>query len=235
MKEALDLLRMLAEVDENLHKLSGRISDLDGEEVHLKERISQVDAAFSRRKEEHRKLRQTAQERTLEVDATDAKIREYQRKLEHDIVPYKEMEFLRDQVQILRQKLDQLSEEALRLMEAVEEDAKKLSEEEVQYRERRGSLEREIQQVSQRREELKREREALEGKREEILAQLPSSLRQHYEKLKARVPNPVVYVNGQTCGGCHLRLSEATLLRLQEGREVVTCEHCWRFLVLRWP
>jgi chromosome segregation ATPase len=181
---------MLAEVDENLHKISGRISDLDGEEVHLKERISQVDAAFSRRKEEHRKLRQTAQERTLEVDATDAKIREYQRKLEHDIVPYKEMEFLRDQVQILRQKLDQLSEEALRLMEAVEEDAKKLSEEEVQYRERRGSLEREIQQVSQRREELKREREALEGKREEILAQLPSSLQAALRKAQGPRSQP---------------------------------------------
>jgi len=234
VKEALDLLRMLAEVDENLLKLSGRISDLDREEAYLKERVSEVDAAFARRKEEHRKLRQTAQDRTIEVDATDAKIREYQRKLEHDIVPYKEMEFLREQVQILRQKLDQLSEEALRLMEAVEEDAKKLSEEEGQYRERRSSLEREIQQVSQRREELKRERETLEGKREEILAQLPSSLRQHYEKLRTTVPNPVVYVNGQTCGGCHLRLSEATLLALQEGREVVTCEHCWRFLVLRW-
>ena len=234
MKEALDLLRMLAEVDENLLKLSGRISDLDREEAHLKERISEVDAAFARRKEEHHKLRQTAQERTIEVDATDAKIREYQHKLEHDIVPYKEMEFLREQVQILRQRLDQLSEEALRLMDAVEEDAKKLAQEEAQYRERRISLEQEIQHVSQKREELKHEREVLEAKREEILSQLPSSLRQHYEKLRTSVPNPVVYVNGQTCGGCHLRLSEATLLALQEGREVVTCEHCWRFLVLRW-
>lgn len=234
MSEALDLLRKLAEVDEALHKVAGRLADIAGEEERLRARIAQVDTAFARRKEEHQKLRRTAQERTLEVDATDAKIREYQRKLEHDIIPYKEMEFLREQVQVLRAKLDALSEEALKLMEAVEEDAKKLIQDEASYREQRAQLEGEIQGLGQRREELKREQGLLESQRGELISRLPAQLRQHYEKLRERFPNPVVYVNGQACGGCHLRLSEATLLKLHEGREVVTCEHCARFLVLRW-
>lgn len=224
---------MLADVDAALHKLSGRLADLGREEAHLQERIAAEDAAFAKRKEEHRKLRQAAQERTLEVDSTDAKIREYRRRLEHDIVPYKEMEFLREQLNVLRAKLDQLSEEALRLMEAVEENARKLSQDEERYRERRAALEQEIQRLGQKREELRREQKALEEQRQTVLAQLPASLRQHYEKLRASVPNPVVHVDGASCGGCHLRLSAATLLKLHEGREVVTCEHCWRFLVQR--
>lgn len=234
MSNSLEVLKELAEVDEALHKISGRLTDISAEEERLRARIAGVDADFSRRKEEHRKLRSAAQERTAEVDATDAKIREYQKKLEHDIVPYKEMEFLREQVQSLRAKLDQLSEEALKLMEEVEKDALKLSQDEVDYRERRALLEGELQRLGQRREELKRDQEMHASRRREVLARLPTQLRQHYEKLCARFPNPVVYVNGQTCDGCHLRLSEATLLKLQEGREVVTCEHCSRFLVLRW-
>ncbi len=233
MSEALRLLRTLAEVDELLQKLAGRLADIAGEEERLRARIAQVDADFARRKEEHRKLRLAAQERTAEVDATDAKIREYQRRLEHDIIPYKEMEFLREQVELLRTRLDELSEEALKLMEAVEEDAKKLSQDEASYREHRAQLEGEIQGLGKKREELKSEQERLEERRKGLIAQLPTQIRQHYEKLRARFPNPVVYVNAQTCEGCHLRLSEATLLKLHEGREVVICEHCSRFLVLR--
>lgn len=233
MSEATALLRVLAEVEEKLHKLASRLADLAAEEERLRARLAEAEQALAKRREEHRKLRLAAQERTSEVDATDAKIREYQRKLDHDIIPYKEMEFLREQIQVLRKKLDQLSEEALSLMDAVEEDAKKLAEYEAHYREQRARLEEEIQVLQNRRGEMKKEEEATEAQLRELVAQLPLHLRQHYEKLVARVPNPVVYVNGQTCGGCHLRLSEATLLKLHEGREVVTCEHCSRFLVLR--
>ncbi len=234
MSEASALLRALAEVDAGLHKISGRLSDLAREEERLQARLAEVDQALAHRKEEHKKLRLVAQERTAEVDATDAKIREYQKKLDHDIVPYKEMEFLREQVELLRAKLDQLSEEALRLMEAVEEDTKKLTQDEASYRERRELLGSEIQQLGKKREAIQREGEGLEARRQELVAQLPAQLRQHYERLRARLPNPVVYVDGQTCSGCHLKLSEATLLKLHEGREVVTCEHCSRFLVGPW-
>ncbi|MGQ9700548.1 MAG: zinc ribbon domain-containing protein [Candidatus Bipolaricaulaceae bacterium] len=231
MNNSSALLRALAEVEESLHKISGRLSEMAQEEERLRGRLAKLEAALAQRREEHRQLRLSAQERAAEADATDAKIREYQRKLEHDIVPYREMEFLREQVQLLRAKLDQVSEEALKLMEAVEEDARKLAQDEASYRERQSQLMAEIQRMAQRREEIRREGEVLETRRQELVEKLPAQLRQHYERLRSRLPNPVVYVNGQTCGGCHLRLAEATLLKLHEGREVVICEHCSRFLV----
>ncbi len=234
MSEALTLLRLLAELDHTLHHISGRLADLDQEEAALHARLREADEAMARRREAHRKLRQTALERTAEADATDAKIREYQHKLDHEIISYKEMEFLREQVKILRARLDQLSEEALRLMDAVEEDARKLAEEEQHHRERRAQLEAEIQALGKKRADLDREKGELEAKRGEVLGRLPPFVRQKYDQLRLRFPNPVVYVDGQACSGCHLRLSEATMLKLREGREVVTCENCSRFLLLRW-
>ncbi|HEU68579.1 MAG TPA: hypothetical protein ENN53_05125 [Candidatus Acetothermia bacterium] len=37
---------------------------------------------------------------------------------------------------------------------------------------------------------------------------------------------------GGVCGGCHLRLVETTVEKVKADREVVTCEHCSRFLYL---
>lgn len=234
MSEVLSALRVLAELDHALHHLSGRLADLDQDELVLQDRLRAEDQAMARRREEHRKLRQSALDRTAEADATDAKIREYQHKLDHEIISYKEMEFLREQVKLLRARLDQLSEEALRLMDAVEEDAKKLAEEEQRHQERRAKLTEELQALGKKREALHQEKAALEARREEALRRLPPLVRQKYEQLRARYPDPVVYVDGQACSGCHLRLSEATMLKLREGREVVTCENCSRFLLLRW-
>lgn len=234
MSEVLAVLRVLADLDHKINLTQGRIAHLDEEELVLRGRIQAEDQAMAQRREEHRKLRQAALDRTAEADATDARIREYQHKLDHEIISYKEMEFLREQVQVLRKKLDQLSEEALRLMEAVEEDAQRLAEEEEKHKERRALLEGELQGLGERREGLKRELAELERKRDEALAQLPSPIRQKYEQLRAVLPNPVVYVDGQSCSGCHLKLSEATMVKLREGREVVTCENCSRFLLLRW-
>ncbi len=234
MNEVLALLRVLAELDHTLHHLSGRLADLAQDEAILQGRLRDEEQALARRREEHRKLRQTALDRTAEADATDAKIREYQHKLDHEIISYKEMEFLREQVKLLRARLDQLSEEALRLMDAVAEDARKLAEEEKRHKERREQLETELQGVKKKREDLGKEKNEVEAKRKEALDKLPALVRQKYEQLRLRFPHPVVYVDGQACSGCHLRLSEATLLKLREGREVVTCENCSRFLLWRW-
>lgn len=234
MNEVLSVLRSLAELDHALHHLSGRLADLDQDELALQGRIREEDQAMARRREEHRRLRQAALDRTAEADATDAKIREYQHKLDHEIISYKEMEFLREQVKLLKARLDQLSEEALRLMDAVEEDAKKLAEEEQRHKERRAQLTEELQTLGKKREALQQEKAELEARREEALGRLPALVRQKYEQLRARYPDPVVYVDGQACSGCHLRLSEALMLKLREGREVVTCENCSRFLLLRW-
>lgn len=234
MKEVLDRLRELAELDETYYLLAGRLSDLDQEEKSLRARIAEEEEQFARRREEHRKLRQAASDRSSEADHTDAKIREYQRKLERDIIPYKEMEYLREQVTLLRAQLDHLSEEAIALMDEVDKDTEKLSQDEARHKERKVLLETEVQTLERKREEILREREEIEAKRKAVLAGLPPNVRAQYERLKAILPDPVVIADDQTCGGCHLRLSEVTLDKLREGREVVTCENCSRFLLWRW-
>jgi predicted nucleic acid-binding Zn-ribbon protein len=232
MNDLLTRLLALAEADESLRTLDGRLSDLDREEEHLRERLAHEDEAFRRRQEEHCAVRLAALAKSGEVDATDEKIRIYQRRLDHDIIPYKEMEHLREQVTYLRGRLDALTEEALRLMGEADADEGRLKVETADHAGRRGRLEGELGALARRRAEIQAEEENVLAKRGDLSERVPPHLRQHYERLRGG-GRPVVPVEGGACGGCHLRLAEATVAKLKADREAVTCEHCSRFLYLR--
>jgi len=225
-------LLALAEADASVRTLEGRLSDLDREEEHLRDRLADEDEAFHHRQANHRALRLSALAKSGEVDATDEKIRTYQRKLDHDIIPYREMEHLREQVTSLRARMDTLADEALRLMAEADADEEKLQTETVEHTERRVRLEEDLAAVGRQRSATVSKKEALLGTRGELLQQVPPHLRQQYERLLG-AGTPVVAVLDGRCGGCQLRLAEATMLRVKAGREAATCEHCSRFLYLR--
>lgn len=233
MSEALAQLLALAEIDVTLRTLDGRLSDLEREEARLKDRLAEEDDAFCRRQEAHRALRLSALSKSGEVDATDEKIRTYQHKLDHDIIPYKEMEYLREQVAFLRGRLDELADEALRLIVEAEADEGKLNEDAAEHEQRRARIVEDLAMLGRRQEQTSAERDALRVKRAGLSGQIPSHLRGRYERLLASGGSPVVPVAGGMCGGCHLRLVEVTVEKVKADREVVTCEHCSRFLYWR--
>ena len=234
MSEVLQKILALWEIDQALHKLEGILSDLRAEEERLLQRLQAEDQAWEERKRQHQELRHLANAKAMEVDETDDKIRAYQKKLDHDIIPYKEMEYLKEQVEYLRGRLEELEEEALALMDEVEADAERLVEDEKEHLSRRRRLEAELAELKARQDKLAAEREGLLSRREQALADLPQHWREHYERLHETVPDPVAPVENGTCGGCHLKISDTLMEKVREGREVVICENCSRFLYLGW-
>ncbi|RLE30361.1 hypothetical protein DRJ54_02860 [Candidatus Acetothermia bacterium] len=234
MSEVMEKILALWEIDRALHRLEGTLSDLAAEERRLLSRIQAEDQAWEDRKRQHQELRSRANAKALEVDETDDRIRAYQKKLDHDIIPYKEMEYLKEQVEYLRGRLEELEEEALALMDEVEADAERLVEDEKEHLSRRRRLEAELAELKARQDKLAAEREGLLSRREQALADLPQHWREHYERLHETVPDPVAPVENGTCGGCHLKISDTLMEKVREGREVVICENCLRFLYLGW-
>jgi hypothetical protein len=234
MSEALEKILVLWELDRSIQKLAGLMGDLEEEEQRLIKRIAAEDEAWQARLEAHRELRHQANAKALEVDETDEKIRAYQKKLDQDIIPYKEMEYLREQVTFLKERLEELEEEAIRLLNQVEEDEAKLTQDEQEHKDRRQRLADDLEEIRARREKLHRQWEELQTKRAQAVDMLPPHLKEHYQRLAETLSDPVAVVENNTCGGCHLRLSETLLERVREGREVVFCENCSRFLLARW-
>lgn len=231
MKAHLLKLLSLGELDAAILEARRRIRALEGEVALVERRIAAEEEAFRRRLEEHRALRARATEKALEADEIDEKIRAYRHKLEHDIIPYKEMEYLKEQVEYLRSRIDEVEEEAIRLMEEAEADAARLEEDRAAHRERLGKLRGEKDELERKIAELRGEIAALEKRREAAAREVPAHLRAHYERLREMYPDPIVPIVDGTCSGCHLNVSQTTVDRARDG-EVVTCENCSRFLYL---
>ncbi|MCD6540388.1 hypothetical protein J7K76_00935 [Candidatus Bipolaricaulota bacterium] len=231
MKAHLLKLFALGELDAAILEAQRRLKVLEGEVALVERRIAAEKDAFAKRVEEHKALRARATAKAHEADEIDEKIRTYQHKLDHDIIPYKEMEYLKEQVEFLRSRIDEVEEEAIRLMEEAEADAEKLKADEAAHRERLAKLEGEKDELLGKIAALKAEIEEFRKKREAAVEEVPAHLRAHYERLREMYPDPIVPIVNGTCSGCHLNVSQTTVDRARDG-EVVTCDNCSRFLYL---
>lgn len=76
----------------------------------------------------------------------------------------------------------------------------------------------------------KGEAEALEEKIEQVRSCIASRLLAHYDRLKAKVSQPVVAVEEEICLGCNIQLSSSFAQALRDSHTVTTCPNCTRFL-----
>ncbi len=232
MISELGCLVELGRADARLRATKGKLSDLARELELLQQRRQGELDSLRRRKDEHAELLRRATQQASEVDELDGRIRAYQKKLEEEIISYKEMEHLREQIRLLRVRMDALAEESLSLMEEAEADKNRLQEEEKEHLHRLARLDEEMARVQERVASLEEDRSQQHEQRETLAQKIPPHLMEHYSRLLEQLPDPLAPVDGQNCGGCHLRLSETTLERVRAEREVVTCENCSRFLYL---
>jgi predicted nucleic acid-binding Zn-ribbon protein len=222
------------------------LQEIDLEIIQLKEQLilyppmlKQLEYNLNRHREEHKAL--------MESKKTHHKTR---RDLE------KEIEFLEEQVNkkvqqqmspkikqdaydALKHEIDQLKEqiggiedkilasitEEEELDSAISRGDRNLKQEE----EESGAEIRRIQdQVKS-----KKERLALREKERETSKNLvPQQILAYYKRFfKSHGPTVVTFVDGDSCGGCHMRILPQVIVEIHKGDKMVYCEGCRRILI----
>ena len=128
--------------------------------------------------------------------------------------------------------VDALETRELELMEKADELRAALGAAESAHATTNQGVENEIGALTTRAEEFQAELEGLETARADAMAGVDAELATLYERLlKSRGAPVVVPVNAeQTCTGCHVKVTPATMVKVQAGNEVVSCENCGRIL-----
>ena len=67
-------------------------------------------------------------------------------------------------------------------------------------------------------------------KRRQLVQLIPEPVALNYKRVHGRHSNAVVQVVEGVCQGCFVELPNALLSRLEDPRNVVTCDHCGRIL-----
>jgi predicted nucleic acid-binding Zn-ribbon protein len=229
LPEIKQLLELQA-IDERLADAAARVARLDREIERLHALIEDERASAAATQTALHQLHHDSRMKNLEVDDLDSQIRGYQKRLDEGIISFKEMEDLRVKIGSERTRFDRLEDDALSLMEAIEEKATEAASAETRLTEREAALRQQIGIAEAEIVETRAELGRLADDRQKATGGIPTYLVSQYETLHARHPQAVAEIRNGTCAGCKLRVSGNTTERARSEKGVVTCEHCSRIL-----
>jgi predicted nucleic acid-binding Zn-ribbon protein len=232
MHERLALLFQVQTQDRTIEEFSARLARLAARQRELEERISQRQAELAEKRRALDELRRESHRRNDEVDSLDYQMRNYEKQLRESILSYREMEALKEKLDWTRRRMEELADGAIGLMNEIEAREEQLAREaeELGAWERgvRQEIARVVEETAARQAELEKARE----RRAALAAQVERHLLEQYERLLRdyHYDEPIARVEGDSCSGCKMWLSENTRDRVREGRELVVCENCHRIL-----
>jgi len=226
----LESLLELQRLDQAHDELHARQRSLHGDGDQLRAKLAAEQETVAAKRRSIDELERDCRLRTLEVDQLDGDIRDYQRRLDVDIMSYKEMESLREKIVQQRARMSALEDEALEMMDRVEEEKAQLKAAADALERRTEELTAAVEATSRRIRDVIAEIEANTVARGECAEHIPPHLLRRYEQLHGAHRDPIAQIRDGSCSGCNLRVSGSTVERARGGQEIVTCENCSRLL-----
>ena len=229
LAEITQLLELQA-TDGRLHEFSIQIDRLRAQQKQTEARIAKEASAVDQLRERLSQLEHESRMKNLEVDELDVNIRQYQERLDKGIISFKEMEDLRAKIVLERGRISTMEDEALTLMDTIEETKQGLERAVADCEVKTEQLRSQIGDIASRIDGLQTQVTESTEARTELRERIPSYLVQQYETLRGCSAEPIASIQNGTCAGCKLKLSGSTIERVRGGMGIVTCEHCNRIL-----
>ncbi|MFC1842824.1 zinc ribbon domain-containing protein [Candidatus Dependentiae bacterium] len=219
--------------------------DFDQKTVSLKKDIKKVQeeiAVFEKQKtdleQDMKQAKVLLHDTQKEVDLGELEMKEYEQQIKEKkerldkASNQKEYASYQKEIEKLENKQHE-SEDPLidawnRLELAKQEYAKKEEAFEKKMSETLGLIEVDNKKV----EDIKKELQEHNTHRDEKLKSVPQEWLEKYEILGARVSDPVVSVEGNSCGACFYNVVPQQMLEVKKGR-LVQCKGCYRFLYVK--
>jgi len=234
----IDLLAALQEIDQRLQHKERALLELRQQVAVL---VTQMEAKKREAEEQQRRISELetnhqAMERRLREE--EDKIKEKRVRLNR-VRNERELLAMRREVETMKEANGKLEEEALRLLEQLDQEKKLLADSQAHIAELQDRITQETAQVAAHiaalEEEIQRER----GERERMVPLVDADLRARYERIFTRRGGvAVVEIRAGTCQGCHMHIPPHMGNQIRSNVEQNTgaifhCPHCGRMLYWR--
>ena len=232
MLSEIETLLILQDRDQRILKHLNEIkripADIKKAEARLANDLAAVNDAKSAIQENNLAIKAIELDIGVRKDTLEKlKVQQYETKkndeftaLENEITRYKE-------------DVDQLETQELNLMEKNDELLQKLEQCQSALKLTQDLVDEEINNLKQRAESSKEQLRELRTKRNAIIKTIDEDLLSLYERLfKSKGSDAIVSAEKGQCGGCHMKLIPATIVKIQAEKEVTQCENCGRILYL---
>jgi len=220
----------LQTIDVQMHELAVQTDRLRAQTAQIEVRIAAEESEVLRLREHLSQLEHDSRMKNLEVDELDMNIRRYQDRLDTGIISFKEMEDLRTKIESERGRISAMEDEALVLMDTIEEARDAVGRAAADCTLKVRGLRGQISDIASRSSEIRDRIAELEEERASLCDRVPAYLVKQYDTLRTHAAEPIALVRNGTCAGCKLKLSGSTVERVRGAMAIVTCEHCSRIL-----
>lgn len=232
---SLILLWRLQELDLAIAELEHEMENnpLRGEVESAAEQLKSLEEALAGTEQDLKERRKKLRRGELDLEAISAEHDALDRRLySGEVKNIKELEQMEIKLRQVKQKRDELEEEILGMMEAIEEQERRAADLAEQQKEAVAELQRRRQRLDEELARLEGEMEKLQEQRRELAAQIEPQLLDRYDELSRRFQGRgLARVVNDICQGCSVFISSAQRGRLYDPRALVYCESCGRLLV----
>lgn len=230
MNPSLEVLLAIQSHDTHIRSLQDKIKRLNKQRQKTEETLSEEAADEDKAKQKYDELRRLAQERADEVDDLDDHIRHYEKQLEEGLLSFKEMEHFREQIAHNKERMEEAEEEAIALLDQVEEEAQKWKDRDASYHQWKSRIDEEVKEIDEELAKLKNQVDGEKAERDKLLENADKAHLEKYNQLLESLGDPLAALREGRCSGCGLELSRSTVDRARDGTEIVSCENCTRIL-----
>jgi len=231
VREAVQLLTELQEIDDELRDIAAERGDLPEEVERLGAKIREMDTYISERKADLEKTTQALADRGRQLEEAKEKQVKLQQQLyavkttrEYDAITA-EFNYVKDQITSCESDITRDTQRTSEFTRQIEERSAELekvrSEEKTKAEDLRGKL-----------AETEEDERQLMHRRENVVVRLMKPLYAHYERIRnAKDGRGVARILDGACGGCFAMIPPQTQVNIRKQVDIVLCETCGRILV----
>ncbi|MDD5260487.1 MAG: C4-type zinc ribbon domain-containing protein [Methylacidiphilales bacterium] len=236
MSAHLEQLLILQERDIRLQRSQKELDILPHEEKVIADRLAHQSRDFEDLKLKARQIESDRKQLELAVKSKEDSIHKYETQ-QFQTKKNDEYQALGHEIERARQEIGQTEDKELTLMEQYEQAQKDIVTE--------GAKVKDYEKVAAtRREELLKKKAVLEQQIKDLKAetaelekQIPAPDLSLYRRiLQSKGDIAVVpIIHGTNCNGCHMKLTQQTILQAKGGQKLILCENCGRIVYWQLP
>ena len=196
-----------------------------------------AEAALSlaqQKRSELNKLAGDLKDSELKLETVETKRKNYRQKLyQGSVTNTRELASIEKEIEALGRQQSDLDGRILELMDTVEQAQADSAVAEAQARTAEGHRTDVLAAYRSRYDALALELTALTQQRQDTAALVEDKAAlKRYDDIRARSAGiGIAKIEGDTCGGCHMKLGSALIKTVKEQSQIQTCENCGRMLI----
>ncbi|MDZ7339688.1 MAG: C4-type zinc ribbon domain-containing protein [candidate division KSB1 bacterium] len=232
VRQQLQLLVNLQEIDSRLQQLEARKGDLPQVVRKLEDERGQLTATLSAYRTQTEQWQREKRQAEGRLATLKDQLKKYQTQLYSRVTTNREYDAITAEIEATEKQIDDVEMSILELDDQIEKVARDIAELEQRLGQLDALLAERQAELASRMKETEEEVARLSAQRAEVVAQLNQRVLARYDRIRAAKGGvAVVPVQNSACGGCFTTIPPQRSLEVRQMKELILCESCGRILV----